>query len=36
MPEGLLDELSLQQVTDLFTYLSKPASASTATRPERE
>jgi putative heme-binding domain-containing protein len=35
MPEGLLDKLSLQEVTDLFTYLSEPASASTATRPQR-
>jgi len=35
MPEGLLNDLSLQEVTDLFTYLSEPAAATTATRPER-
>ena len=36
MPEGLLDTLSLQEVTDLFTYLSKPPTAATAARPDGE
>ncbi|MCA9269069.1 MAG: c-type cytochrome, partial [Planctomycetales bacterium] len=33
MPEGLLEGLSLEEVTDLFTYLQSNAAANTASRP---
>lgn len=33
MPEGLLNNLSLQEVTDLFSYLTSPPESRTATRP---
>ena len=34
MPEGLLDNLSLQDVTDLFTYMSETPRSATASKPE--
>jgi putative membrane-bound dehydrogenase-like protein len=33
MPTGLLDRLSLQEVADLFAYLSQPGGTSVATKP---
>jgi hypothetical protein len=35
MPDGLLDNLTLQEVTDLFTFLTSPPESRTATRPKR-
>jgi putative heme-binding domain-containing protein len=33
MPEGLLNTLTLEEITDLFTYLNTPPGAATAERP---
>jgi putative heme-binding domain-containing protein len=33
MPEGLLNTLTLEEITDLFTYLNSPAATATAIRP---
>ena len=34
MPEGLLNELSLEEIADLFAHLtSKPSSTATAKKP---
>lgn len=35
MPEGLLNTLTLQEITDLFAYLTSPTEATTAAKPER-
>ena len=35
MPEGLLNTLTLQEVTDLMTFLNSPPESRTATRPQR-
>ena len=35
MPEGLLDPLSIQEIADLFEYLTVPPRSSVSTRRER-
>ena len=36
MPSGLLEDLTLEEVTDLFAYLNKRSATATAQRPKRE
>ena len=35
MPEGLLNALTLEEVADLFAYLTKPPASERQTRPSR-
>ena len=36
MPSGLLEDLTLEEVADLFAYLNKRSATATAQRPKRE